>query len=143
MIEHEEGMTGSEPEARFVVTITRMRFVHFWHLPLALWRFHKLQASARRFPGLLRTAATIAGPWTLVNISIWTDRQAMLTWSGHRVAHVDAVRWTYGRTREVWAAECDLRTVRSNSAIWDGLRIGVRRDDPTLVKETEPRSRNH
>lgn len=102
-----------------IMVVTRMRLRHLWALVPALLRFHRLSREARSAPGFIRGQVCVADPWTIINISIWRSRWAMLRWSG-RAAHVDAVRWTYGRVGEIWSADWHLNAVSASAHAWYG-----------------------
>lgn len=101
------------------IAVTRLCFRHTWLLIPAVIMFRRLYAAAQRDPAFLRGQVGVADPWTLVNISLWRSRWAMLQWSGHP-DHVDAVRWTYTRTTEVWSADWDLNQVSASACQWHG-----------------------
>lgn len=102
-----------------MVAVTRMRMRHWWDTLLAIRRFRALYRRLDGSEGFLRGTAAPAGPWTIVNVSVWADRNAMLRWSG-RVEHVRAVHWTYARVREIWSAESQLSRVSLSASSWDG-----------------------
>lgn len=108
--------------ARAVVAITRIRFRRSWDALSAIRRFYGLYRGARAEAGFLRGQVAVAGPYTLVNVSLWRDVRSMLLWSGGQ-QHVEAVQWTYGRTAEVWSGYFVLLHQSSSAVVWDGTPI--------------------
>ena len=102
-----------------VAFLTRVRLKHAWMTPILLTRFWWMRRSARRAPGHLMSFMVAEGPWTTVNISVWSSPQAARWWSGRR-EHVDAVRLTYRWAREVWSAEWSLNGVSRSAHAWAG-----------------------
>ena len=100
-----------------MIAVTRIRLKHVWLIVPALIRFRRLYAGAQADPGSVRGQVAVAGPRTLVNLSVWRSRWAMLRWSGRR-GHVDAVRWTYGQAAEVWSTEWELSSVSPSTNRW-------------------------
>lgn len=101
-----------------VLALTRIRFKHAWHLPVALLKFHNQYAVARRKSGLVRGHVSVVDFRTIVNVSIWSDRWAMLQWSATD-AHIDAVRWTYQRADEVWSADWTFSRLSRSANTWN------------------------
>lgn len=117
-----------------VLAVTRMRFKRVWALVPALMRFRRLYAEARTTPGFIRGHASVVNPWTVVNLSIWSSRRAMLQWSG-RDMHVHAVRWTYTRVAEVWSADWRLNEVSQSASTWsENLLLSSRTSGSTEGK---------
>lgn len=102
-----------------VIAVSRLRFKHIWYTFPAWIRFRRLYRDIAGHPGFVRGQVSVADPWTVVNISVWEGRRAMLEWSG-LPGHIDAVRWTYGRTREVWSADWSLNRVSRSASRWEG-----------------------
>lgn len=100
--------------------ITRMKFKHFWWALLAWIEFRRLYQRARHHPGFIRGQAALADPRTIINVSIWRSDRDMRNWSGNE-EHVRAVRWTYGRVREVWSAEWHHAHSSGSARNWDGV----------------------
>jgi len=69
--------------------------------------------------GFLRGVVSVADPFTLINVSVWANGREMLQWSGNP-DHLWAVRWTYGRSQEVWSGIARLSEIRPNAQIWGG-----------------------
>lgn len=101
------------------VAVTRVVF----HSPMtaftALRRFRRLYRQGRATPGLLRGQVALAGPRTLLNVSLWASPREMLLWSG-TPEHVAAVQWTYGRTVEVWSGFAPFVQRSPSAKLWDG-----------------------
>ena len=105
-----------------ILAFTRIRFRHWWLMPVALVRFRRLYASAssRSETALLRGAVAIENPWTLVNASLWRDKRSLLLWSG-RHQHVVAVRWTYKRAAETWSSLNTVEDLSESAQTWHGI----------------------
>ena len=111
------GGSGTIADQNAVLAITRIRFKHAWHLPLALLKFHRQYKVARRESALVRGQVSVVDLRTVVNVSIWTHRWAMLQWSATD-DHIDAVRWTYQRADEVWSADWVLNRLSRSANAW-------------------------
>lgn len=122
---HSNGQTGSSDDAplnqapALVATITRMRLRHCWYLIPAIRKFHDLYRHAADNPAFIRGHFSVVDPWTTMNVSIWSDRSAMLLWGG-TTRHVSYVRWAYGHCREIWSSEWQLNALSRGAALWDG-----------------------
>jgi hypothetical protein len=115
--------------APVVLNVTRLRFRNPWDMLGALRRFRRLYAGTHPGDGLIRGELSLGVPWTIVNVSIWTNRRAMLLWSGTD-AHVAVVRWTYGRVAEVWSADWYLRHQSPSALTWNGnVPLPVKKDE--------------
>lgn len=114
-----------------ILSLTRIRFRHWWFMALAAVRFRRLYGDplARAERGLLRGVIAIEGPSTLLNVSIWQDERTMLLWSGNN-RHVDEVRWSYSRVAEAWSALFDLRGVSRSAHSWGGYFSPELREKP-------------
>lgn len=118
--------------------MTRIRFRSIWTALIALARLAAMYRTARGAVGFVRGSASLSDPFTVVNLSMWTDERSMLLWSGND-AHVAAVRWTYRRRVEAWSAIWALEHQSASASRWTGeleLRVehGARRNqDPSLL----------
>ncbi|MDQ6876184.1 MAG: DUF4188 domain-containing protein, partial [Candidatus Dormibacteraeota bacterium] len=102
-----------------VLATTRIRFRDPWSCLRAWLQFRKMYRELREEPDFVRGSLSIVGPSTLMNVSLWKSRRAMLLWSGTR-PHVQAVQWTYPRVSEVWSADWSLRHISPSASRWDG-----------------------
>lgn len=107
--------THTQPVAAF----TRIRLRSALLTPVALLRFRRLYRYARRSPAFIRGSVALAGPRTLLNVSVWADRAEMLMWSGGD-EHVAAVRWSYRIASEVWSAYWALDHMSASAFLWGG-----------------------
>lgn len=102
-----------------MVVVTRIRFRHRWHVPIAIALFIRLYQRARVDNRLLRGQVLVGQEMTVVNLSVWPSRQSMLEWAGHP-DHVKLVRWTYKRSVEVWSAVCHIDDLSQSGHSWNG-----------------------
>lgn len=106
-------------DSQAVIAVSRLQFRWPWLILPALVRFRSLYARARLDAGFVRGQVSLAGPRTLVNVSVWKDRRQMLAWSG-TAGHVVAVRWSQRHTLEVWSADACVTAVSTYSHAWSG-----------------------
>jgi len=85
----------------------------------ALLRFRSLYRHAQSYPGFIRGQVSLAGPRTIMNVSLWRSRKQMLAWSGTD-PHVVAVRLSQRQTLEVWSVDARLSAVSAYSHRWSG-----------------------
>ena len=104
---------------RAVATVTRMRLRHWWHLLPAIRMFRDVRRHAAGNPAFVRGHFSVVDPWTTLNVSIWSNRRAMLLWSGAS-RHVSYVRWAYLHSRELWSSEWELGRLSRGAQQWDG-----------------------
>jgi hypothetical protein len=102
------------------MSISRLVFKSFWNAPIAIWQFHRLYRLAQAHPGFLRGCVALAGPRSVINISIWRSERDMKNWLLANPAHLDSVRWAHHRRREVWSAFWDLSSNSPSARHWDG-----------------------
>ncbi len=88
-----------------------------WMAPVVLLQCRRLRREAERAPGYVTSFAVAVGWRTIMNVSVWTSRDAALWWSGLD-GHVAAVRRMYGWAEEVWSGEWNLNAVSSSARSW-------------------------
>lgn len=76
-----------------------------------------MRHDARNTPGYVAAFAFPVAPWTVINVSAWTCREAAEWWSAKR-GHVNAVRLAYRWADEVWSAEWHLHWVSPSAHTW-------------------------
>jgi len=112
-------VTDGTPSSSAVATITRMRLRHWWYIVPTIRRFRELYGHTARDPAFIRGHFSVVDPWTIMNFSIWTNRRAMLLWSGAS-QHVQYVRWAQRHCRELWSSEWHLAAVSRGARRWSG-----------------------
>ncbi|HAF08679.1 MAG TPA: hypothetical protein DCK98_01160 [Chloroflexi bacterium] len=106
-----------------ILSLTRIRFKHWWLMLFAWLRFRRLYRSRLAgSSGPLRGAVMIEDTSTLVNITLWRDKRSLLLWSGND-RHVDEVRWTYSRSVETWSALSLLKEISPSARSWAGYFV--------------------
>lgn len=105
-----------------VIAVTRVRFRSCIWTVVAWLRFGRLYRKLTPASGFIGGHISVVDPLTLLNVSIWRERRAMLLWSG-RTEHVRAVQWTYGKTTEVWSADWHRPRLSPSAQVWNGRAL--------------------
>lgn len=113
-----------------VLAATRLRFRRPWQMLMTAVAFWRLYRKARLAPGFIRGDVGMIDLHTLLNVSVWRDRESMLAWSGS-APHVHAVQSTYGQMAEVWSTEWAFFSQRGTAEEWTGrVSLGTERAHP-------------
>lgn len=94
-------MTGAAYErvdCRVACVFTRFRLRHWWSLPFFYLAFRRVRRHSRRVDGLLRASFLVDDLHTCCTLSIWRDDRAIVDFSTHVRAHVDAANYAFGPT---------------------------------------------
>ncbi len=85
-------------DSNVACVFTRFRLRHVWSLPFFYLAFRRVRRHSAGIEGLLRASFLIEGPRTCCTLSIWRDDRAIIDFSTHVRAHIDAANWAFGAT---------------------------------------------
>lgn len=118
-------------DSRVACVLTRFRLRHWWSLPFFYLAFRRVRRHSGQVDGLLRASFLIENARTCCTLSIWRDDRAIIDFSTHVRAHVDAANWAFGATfrrdlqrPEIWSVQWRLWGI-SNNLNWG--RFDLRR----------------
>jgi hypothetical protein len=103
-----------------VLVTTRMRFRNPVAAAQAYVRHRKLKSLARSAtPGLLHSAFLVAGPRTVVTLSVWTSRASIEQFQAScAFVHGPAARFAFFNADERWSASAEHVTISPSANQW-------------------------
>jgi len=111
--------------------MTRFQLSSFWSLPLFFLAFRRIRKEAlAAVPGLIEAVLLTEGLRTCYTLSLWTDDNAIVAFSGLR-SHVKWANWVLLRTfrkdlqrPEIWSVHWRLWAI-SHNLNWEGVDLRV------------------